>query len=95
MRMLSRGLVGCGIFFSLIGINENIFLIAAFGFMMFVFMPAVQIGAGRGNALLIVIAGLIMAIVGIVVSRLKSVKILEEEDLSKYETIAASCPEGL
>lgn len=160
VRMLSLGLFGCGIFFSLIGINENLFLIAIFGFMMFVFMPAVQIGAevlirknlanevqgrafglisfitqmgyifayilsgvlsdyvfepfmrgnsflamkigavigsgaGRGNALLIVIAGIIMAIVGIVVSRLKSVKTLEEEDFSKNETIAESCPEGL
>lgn len=32
-------------FFALIGVNGNLFLIATFGFMMFVFMPAVQIGA--------------------------------------------------
>lgn len=160
VSMLSLGLLGCGIFFALIGVNENLFLIATFGFLMFVFMPAVQIGAevlirknlanevqgrafglisfitqmgyilayivsgilsdyvfeplmrgnsflainigavigvgaGRGNALLIVIAGMTMAIVGIVVSRLKSVKMLEEGDLSKNETIVASCPEGL
>lgn len=160
VNMLSLGLFGCGIFFTLIGVNENLFLIAAFGFMMFVFMPAIQIGAevlirknlanevqgrafglisfitqmgyilayisagvlsdyvfeplmrgnsflatkigavigigvGRGNALLIVIAGMTMAIAGIVVFRLKSVKMLEEGDLSKNETIVASCPEGL
>lgn len=144
VRMLSLGLFGCGIFFALMGVKENLYLIAAFGFMMFVFMPAIQIGAevlirknlanevqgrafglisfitqmgyiiayllsgaladyvfepfmrgnslyaikigtvigageGRGIALLILIAGMTLAIVGIVVSRLKSVKTLEEE----------------
>lgn len=44
-RMLSLGLFGCGIFFALMGVAESLFLIATFGFMMFVFMPAVQIGA--------------------------------------------------
>jgi MFS family permease len=157
-RMLSIGLFGCGIFFALIGVSENLFLITAFGFMMFVFMPAVQIGAevlirrnldnevqgrafgliglitqmgyivafiasgilsdyvfepfmkgnsllaikigavigagaGRGNALLIVMTGLVLAGVGIAVSRLKSVKSLEEENV--YEAAAESCPEGL
>ncbi|HYE68196.1 MAG TPA: MFS transporter [Anaerovoracaceae bacterium] len=144
VRMLSLGLLGCGIFFALMGVKENLHLIAAFGFLMFVFMPAIQIGAevlirknlanevqgrafgligfitqmgyifayllsgvlsdyvfepfmrgnnihainigtaigigeGRGNALLLLIAGIALAIVGIVVSRLKSVKALEEE----------------
>ncbi|KNZ42256.1 MFS transporter [Acetobacterium bakii] len=36
-----------------------------------------------------------LALIGIVVSRLKSVKMLEEGDLSKNDTIVASCPEGL
>lgn len=158
VRMLSLGLFGCGIFFALIGVYENLFLIAVFGFMMFVFMPAVQIGAevlirknlanevqgrafglisfitqmgyifayilsgvladyvfepfmggnsllairigevigagpGRGIALLILMAGLALAMVGIVASGLKSVKTLEEENMN--ETIAESCPEGL
>jgi len=144
VRMLSLGLFGCGIFFALMGVKENLVFIATFGFMMFIFMPAVQIGAevlirknlanevqgrafglislitqmgyifayissgalsdyvfepfmsgnslsaikigkvigagaGRGIALLILIAGIALAIVGIVVSRLKSVKTLEEE----------------
>lgn len=143
VRLLSSGLFGCGIFFALMGVRENLILIAAFGFMMFVFLPFVQIGAevlirknlanevqgrafglisfitqmgyifayilsglladyvfepfmkgtsplvvnignvigtgnGRGIALLILIAGLFLAVVGIVVSRLKSVKTLEE-----------------
>jgi MFS family permease len=159
LRMLSVGLFGCGIFFALMGVKENLFLIATFGFMMFVFMPAIQIGAevlirknlanevqgrafglisfitqmgyifayilsgaladyvfepfmygnslsatkigevigagaGRGIALLILIAGMALAIVGIVVSRLKSVKMLEEEK-SENETIAEPCPQGL
>ncbi|MDD3269984.1 MAG: MFS transporter [Syntrophomonadaceae bacterium] len=159
VRMLSRGLFGCGIFFALMGVKENLFLIATFGFMMFAFMPAVQIGAevlirknlanevqgrafglisfitqmgyilayilsgaladyvfeplmcgnslfaieigkvigsgaGRGIALLILIAGMALAMVGIVVSRLKSVKMLERR-ISKNETIAEPCPEGL
>ena len=143
VRMLSLGLLGCGIFFSLMGLKENLFLIATFGFMMFVFMPAIQIGAevlirknlanevqgrafglisfitqmgyifayilsgvlsdyvfeplmygnslfaikigkiigagaGRGIALLILVAGMALAIVGIIVSKLKSIKTLEE-----------------
>ena len=159
VRMLSLGLFGCGIFFALMGVKENLFLIAAFGFMMFVFMPAVQIGAevlirknlanevqgrafglisfitqmgyifayilsgalsdyvfepfmrgnglfaikigkvigagaGRGIALLILIAGMALAIVGIVVSGLKSVKTLERR-ISKNETIAEAYQEGL
>ena len=159
-RMLAFGLLGCGIFFALIGVSKNLFLIAACGFMMFVFMPAIQIGAevlirknlanevqgrafglislitqmgyilafiasgilsdylfepfmcgssalalnigaiigtgpGRGDALLIVITGVAMASVGIIVSQLKSIKLLEMEELSSYETIVESCPEGL
>ncbi|GGH23326.1 MFS transporter [Paenibacillus segetis] len=142
VRLLSLGLLGCGIFFALMGVKENLVLIAMFGFMMFVFMPAIQIGAevlirknldnevqgrafgmisfitqlgyivayilsgvlsdyvfeplmlgdslfaiqigkvigigeGRGIALLILIAGILLAIVGVIVSRLKSVKTLE------------------
>ncbi|MBU7006059.1 MFS transporter [Phosphitispora fastidiosa] len=159
VRMLSLGLFGCGIFFALMGVKENLFLIAAFGFMMFAFMPAVQIGAevlirknlanevqgrafglisfitqmgyifayvlsgtladyvfepfmrgnsllainigkvigagaGRGIALLILMAGMVLAIVGIIVSGLKSVKTLDRR-ISTNETIAESCPEGL
>ena len=159
VRMLSLGLFGCGIFFALMGVKENLFLIATFGFMMFVFMPAIQIGAevlirknlanevqgrafglislitqmgyilayilsgalsdyvfepfmsgnslfaikigkvigageGRGIALLILIAGMVLAIVGIVVSRLKSVKTLERR-ISKNEFINESCPQRL
>jgi len=140
--MLSWGMVGCGSFFALMGIRANVLLIAVFGFMMFVFMPAVQIGAevlirrnlpneiqgrafglisfvtqlgyifayilsgvladyvfepfmsggslpavkignvigigaGRGIALLILLAGIALAAVGIVVSRLESVRTLE------------------
>ena len=158
VRMLSLGLLGCGIFFALMGVKENLLLIATFGFMMFVFMPAVQIGAevlirknlanevqgrafglisfitqmgyifayilsgalsdyvfepfmgsnslfaikigkvigigpGRGIALLILIAGMTLAIVGIAASRMKSVKTLEGR-ISKNETIAESCLEG-
>ncbi|PKM86505.1 MAG: MFS transporter [Firmicutes bacterium HGW-Firmicutes-12] len=159
VRMLSLGLFGCGIFFALMGVKENLFLIATFGFMMFAFMPAIQIGAevlirknlanevqgrafglisfitqmgyiiayvlsgvladyvfepfmsgnsllaikigevigagaGRGNALLIVIAGILLAIVGIVVSGLKSIKTLERRKF-KNETIFEACPKGL
>lgn len=159
VRMLSCGLISCGIFFALIGVYENLYLIALFGFLMFVFMPAVQVsaevltrknfanevqgrafgmisfitqmgqvlayimsgilsdyifepfmssrcflatkigkvigvGKGRGIALLIIIAGITMAIVGIVVSSLKSVKTLEEEN-KKNEFITESCPKGL
>jgi MFS family permease len=159
VRMLSSGLFGCGIFFALMGVRENLFLIAGFGFMMFVFLPSVQIGAevlirrnlanevqgrafglisfitqmgyifayilsgiladyvfepfmvsssplavklgnligagaGRGIGLLILIAGLLLAVVGIVVSRLKSVKMLEG-GISKNETIDKTCLEGL
>lgn len=142
-RMLSLGLCGCGIFLALMGVAENLSLIAAFGFMMFGFMPPVQIGAevlirknlpnevqgrafglislltqmgyifayllsgvladyvfeplmggnnvftksigqvigtgpGRGIGLLIIMAGLGLASVGIVVQRLKSITKLEE-----------------
>lgn len=45
VRMLSCGLFGCGVFFSLMGVRENLILIAASGFLMFAFMPAIQIGA--------------------------------------------------
>ncbi len=44
-HMLAAGLMGCGIFMALMGIWENIILTAIFGFLMFVFMPVVQIGA--------------------------------------------------
>lgn len=44
-RLLAFGLVGCGLFMALMGIRENIVLTAGFGFMMFVFMPIVQIAA--------------------------------------------------
>jgi len=164
-RMLSFGLIGCGIFFALMGVKQNLFLIALFGFIMFVFMPAIQIGAevlirknlpnevqgrafgmisfitqmgyivayilagilsdyvfepfmrgnsmlainigkvigvgeGRGIALLILIAGIALAIVGIVVSRLKNIKMLECANISemedgKNETSSETCPKGL
>ena len=48
-------------------------------------------GVGRGNALLILIAGVALATIGIVVSRLKSVNMLEGE-LNKNETITKTCP---
>ena len=51
-------------------------------------------GAGRGIALLILIAGIALAILGIVVSGLKSIKTLERS-ISENETIAESCLEGL
>lgn len=157
-RMLSVGLFGCGIFFALIGISENLFLIAGFGFMMFVFMPAIQIaaevmirtnldnavqgrafglislitqmgyilafaaagvlsdaifepfmqgnselaiqiggvigyGVGRGNALLIMITGIGLAIVGIITEPLKAVKNLEKKEVV-HETVTGSCTEG-
>jgi MFS family permease len=155
VRMLSFGLIGCGIFFALMGVKENLYLITLFGFMMFVFMPAVQIGAevlirknldnevqgrafglisfitqmgyiaayvisgvlsdyvfepfmrgnsfasivigkvigngdGRGIALLLVIAGVGLAGVGIVVVGLRSVKTLEGEK-EENETITEGC----
>jgi hypothetical protein len=152
--MLSIGLFGCGGFMALIGVSENLVLIAGFGFMMFVFMPAIQIGAevlirtnldnrvqgrafglislitqmgyilafiaagiladlvfeplmqgntalaisigavigygaGRGNALLIIITGIGLAVVGIIASRLKSVKNLEGKE-AVDETVTES-----
>ena len=152
--MLSIGLLGCGVFLALIGVSENLVLIAGFGFMMFVFMPAIQIGAevlirtnldnrvqgrafglislitqmgyilafiaagiladlvfeplmqgntalaisigavigygaGRGNALLIIITGIGLAVVGIIASRLKSVKNLEGKE-AVDETVTES-----
>jgi len=51
-------------------------------------------GSGRGIALLILIAGIALAIIGIVVSRLNSVKSLEG-GISENETIAEACSEGL
>lgn len=160
VRMLSLGLFGCGVFFSLIGISENLVLIAGFGFMMFAFMPAIQIGAevlirtnldnavqgrafgliglitqmgyilafmaagilsdlifeplmqgntelaikigaiigygaGRGNALLIIITGIGLAVWGMVVARLKNVRKLEKKKEMTHETINKSCPQGL
>jgi len=157
--MLSIGLFGCGVFMALIGVSENLILIAGFGFMMFVFMPAIQIGAevlirsnldnavqgrafglislitqmgyilafiaagilvdlifeplmqgntalalnigtvigygaGRGNALLIIITGIGLAVVGIIASRLKSVRTLEGKEAAD-ETFTESCPKGL
>ncbi|QUH25228.1 MFS transporter [Serpentinicella alkaliphila] len=142
VRLLSRGLLGSGLFIAMIGIKENIFLVAVFGFMMFLFMPAVHTGAevlirknlknevqgrafgligfitqmgyiiafilsgalsdyifepfmrgdsllaikigrvigagsGRGNALLILISGMTLAVVGVVVSGIKNIKELE------------------
>jgi len=159
IRMLSFGLFVCGIFFALMGFKENLLWIVIFGFMMFVFMPAIQIGAevlirknlanevqgrafglisfitqmgyifayllsgvlsdyvfepfmhgnssfalkigkiigtgeGRGIALMILIAGMTMAVVGIVVAGLKSVKTLER-GISKNETITETRLEGL
>ncbi len=146
-RMLSLGLFGCGVFLALIGVWENLVLIATFGFLMLLFMPAVQVGAevlvrmnlvnevqgrafglisfitqmgyifayilsgvisdyifepfisgnsflamqigkiigigkGRGIALLILIAGITLAILGIVVVRLKSVRMLTRKSNS-------------
>ncbi len=143
-RMLCLGLFGCGVFLALMGVWQNMVLITIFGFMMFVFIPAVQIGAevlvrmnlanevqgrafgmisfitqmgyilayilsgiisdyifepfmsgnsflakqigkifgfgkGRGIALLILISGIAMAITGILVSRLRSVKMLTKK----------------
>jgi MFS family permease len=154
VKMLSVGLVGCGFFFALLGVWKNLFLIALFGFLMFTFMPAIQIaaevlirknldnkvqgrafglisfitqmgqifayilsgvlsdyifepfmcgnssfalkiakvigaGEGRGNALLVLISGMVLVIMGIVVLRLKSVKILEMEEIYN-ETIDES-----
>jgi len=159
VEMLSIGLFGCGVFLALIGVSENLILIAGFGFMMFVFMPAIQIGAevlirsnldnavqgrafglislitqmgyilvfiaagiladlvfeplmqgntalalnsgavigygpGRGNALLIIITGIGLAVVGIIASRLKSVRTLEGKEAAD-ETFTESCPKGL
>lgn len=159
VRMLSIGLFGCGVFFALIGVSENLVLMAGFGFMMFVFMPAIQIGAevlirtnldnsvqgrafglislitqmgyilafmaagifsdlifepfmqgntelamkigavigygaGRGNALLIIITGIGLAMVGMIAARLKSVRTLEGKEVT-HETLTESCPEGL
>ena len=157
--MLSLGLVGCGVFMALIGVSENLLLIAGFGFLMFVFMPAIQIGAevlirtnldnrvqgrafglislitqmgyilafiaagiladlvfeplmqgntalairigtvigdgvGRGNALLIIIAGIGLAVAGLVAARLKSVRTLEVKEVTN-ETFTESCSKGL
>ena len=157
--MLSIGLFGCGVFMALIGVSENLLLIAGFGFMMFVFMPAVQIGAevlirsnldnrvqgrafglislitqmgyilafiaagiladrvfeplmqgntalainigaiigsgaGRGNALLIIITGIGLAVAGLVAARLKSVRTLEVKEVTN-EIVTKSCPKGL
>lgn len=50
-------------------------------------------GPGRGNALLILLAGILLAIIGVIVSKLKSIKKLEEEN--ENEIIAESCQEGL
>jgi MFS family permease len=159
VRMLSIGLLGSGIFFALMGMKENLFWIAAFGFMMFLFLPGVQIaaevlirknlanevqgrafgliglitqmgyiaayglagtlsdyvfepfmrggswfaiqigkaigaGEGRGIALLIMIAGIALAMVGIAVLRLKRIKTLERK-MNGNETVAESCPAGL
>lgn len=157
-RMLSIGLIGCGIFLALMGFRANAYAIAIAGFLMFVFMPAVQIGAevlirknllpevqgrafgmisfitqlgyiaayvvsgllsdyvfepfmqssshfaqaigsvigsgaGRGYGLLILLAGVVLALVGLVVSRLGSIKTLEKEQTN--EPVAESCPQGL
>lgn len=44
-KMLFWGLAGCGFFMGMLGIKENFMLICVSGFIMFVFMPAAQIGA--------------------------------------------------
>jgi hypothetical protein len=51
-------------------------------------------GAGRGNALLIIIGGIGLAVVGIIASRLKSVRTLEEKKAADI-TFTESCPKGL
>jgi hypothetical protein len=159
VKMLSIGLIGSGIFFALMGIRENLFWVAGAGFLMFSFMPAVQIGAevlirknlenevqgrafgiisfitqlgsiaayissgaladyvfepfmtgnsflatsigniiglgrGRGIAFLLLISGVGLVIVGIVVAKLKQVKLLEEEK-GNHEIIIETCEIGL
>jgi MFS family permease len=159
VKLLSVGLIGSGIFFALMGVHENLFWVAGAGFLMFSFMPAVQIGAevlirknlanevqgrafgiisfitqlgsiaayissgaladyvfepfmksnsflatnigniigfgsGRGIALLLLLSGVSLAVVGIVVGKLKQVKLLEEEKGS-HEIIVETCTEGL
>jgi MFS transporter, DHA3 family, macrolide efflux protein len=158
VKMLSTGLIGCGLFFALMGIRANLWMIALFGFLMFVFMPAIQVGAevlirknldnevqgrafgligfitqmgyilaymisgvladyvfepfmkgnsllaikvgnlighgiGRGIALLLLISGMALLLLGIIVSKLKSVKRLERN--MRNEPIIKPCPEGL
>lgn len=44
-KLLFWGLAGCGIFMGLFGMRENVVLICICGFLMFVCMPAAQIGA--------------------------------------------------
>lgn len=44
-KLLSFGLIGCGIMFALMGWRDNMLFIGIFGFLMFVCLPAVQIGA--------------------------------------------------
>ncbi|NTV77575.1 MAG: MFS transporter [Clostridiales bacterium] len=45
IRVLSFGLTGCGFFLALMGLKADLLFITVSGFMMFVFMPAIQIGA--------------------------------------------------
>ncbi|MHA7966695.1 MFS transporter [Paenibacillus sp. CAU 1782] len=45
VRMLSGGLLIAGLFFSLIGVSANVWLIAAAGFLFFAAMPFVNTGA--------------------------------------------------
>ena len=158
VRMLSGGLFGCGLFIAMLGAKENLILVSIFGFMMFLFMPAVHTaaevlirknlenevqgrafgligfvtqmgyifafilsgvlsdyifepfmrgnslfamkiggaigtGTGRGNALMIMISGVTLAIVGVVVSAQKSVKALER-GISNNENFTESCSKG-
>lgn len=160
VKMLSIGLFSCGIFMAFMGVWQNLFLITLFGFLMFVSMPAIQIGAevlirksianevqgrafgmisfltqmgyifayllsgvladyvfeplmcgnsqfarrlgafigngvGSGVALLLILAGTGMAIVGMIASRIKSVKEMERKENHQYESIVESCSEGL
>ena len=44
-NLLFWGLAGCGLFMGLFGIKESVVLVCICGFLMFVFMPAAQIGA--------------------------------------------------
>jgi MFS transporter, DHA3 family, macrolide efflux protein len=149
VKMLSLGLLGCGVFLAMMGFKENIYWIAIAGFLMFSFMPAIQVGAevllrnnidnkvqgrafglvgfitqggyilaylfsgiladyyfeplmtgnsylakvvgsiigsgqGRGSALLIIIAGFLLILVGIITGSRESIKNLEKIQTTYY-----------